>query len=191
MGLPTKKKADRERSRGLRADGWQTPGPLTGLRSVAFDALSRHLGSCTDPNEVGQALSDYLHHWFDRVLFMVVRGQELEGRLGAGLEETTDPRQVRISLSTPSTISHVVAARTPFLGTLPNQGQDGVLCAVLGPEGPMVLVPILIRSRVVALLCGGTRNRPLPERELGDVVVLAESKYEAILAARKKTRSPS
>ncbi len=185
LGLPTKSTAKTGR-RSRKLSGWKVPGASDGLRSVAFDALRRQIEGCHDPNDVGRALVAYLHNWYKRTLFLVVRGQSLEGRFGSGLPPGIDPRHARVSLTQPSTMAHVLSARVPFRGTIPSQGQDGVLTEILGTNGPMLLAPILIGSRAVALLCGAFPDKPIVERELGDVLVLAESQYEQILAERKK-----
>ncbi len=184
LGLATKGVERRKRER----TAWQAPGAL---RSVAFDALKKHLDTCTTADSVGQALCDYLSHWFEKVLFLAVKGSSLEGRLGIGLPGEVSARDIRLSMENTSTVGKVVAARTPFQGILPKHGTDGDLLGFLRAHGPILLVPVLVRSRVVALLCGAFPKRPVMERELGDAMVLAESAYERILLAKRRSESPS
>jgi hypothetical protein len=107
---------------------------------------------------------EYLRRFADRAVFLAVKKQEIRGMDIAGKGTSREAiRSFWVPISARSTLSQVIAGRQLHLGSLSRHPADGVLSAALGGRPDRVLViPVIIRNRVVALLYADSLAADLP-----------------------------
>jgi Type II secretion system (T2SS), protein E, N-terminal domain len=150
---------------------------------AAVDAL--HVAP--DRDAVAVALVNYLARMFKRAAFFVVRKGELAGWLGyGGGLHPSELRRAVLKLDKPSTFREILQARLPFRGPIGDATSRDFLIDALGwaPETVLV-VPLMLRDRVVGLLYGDDQKEPVPEDHVAELERAGSAALEAILAAKK------
>ncbi len=132
--------------------------------------------------------------FFEYAALFVVQGDLAEGRdaagAGAGRERVT---ALGVPLDLPSSLERMRRHRAPRIGPFGSEGLDADLIRDLGraaarPDRSVALLPILIRSRVVAILFGDDGEADVTLPGLGDVIAftaLAARALERILVRKK------
>ena len=134
---------------------------------------------------------DFAKQYFEYAALFVVRGDLAEGRDAWGPGANKDKvLTIGVALDLPSSLATASQRKTPVLAPLGREGLDAVLAEDLGRLGmPGVLVlPIVVRERTVALLYGDHGSEPVEYGSVGDVVALAPlvaSAFERILLRKK------
>ena len=146
-------------------------------------------------DDVGALLVEYASQLVRRVALFVVRRGALVGHdvRGAGLERAII-ELIHVPLGQPSLLDDVVRARVPYRGEIPDTAQDGALgrCIATLSRADVLVCPVLVRDRVVAVLFGTQIVDPLPEAELQAALHEAGRAYERILlSARAESHSPT
>jgi hypothetical protein len=135
-------------------------------------------------NDVAALLLDYASKVLGRAVLFVVRGGQLCGydARGGGLDRAS-VELLTISLSQDSLFREIVQQRLPFRGLLPATPHNRTLARALGadPAADVLLLPILVRDRVVALVFGDSLSMTLPEAALQALCYEAGLAYERVL----------
>ena len=159
-------------------------GTLPGLSPPRVAPPLDAFRSAPARDAVGTLLVDYASQLVRRVALFVVRRGALVGHdvRGAGLERAI-VELIHVPLGRPSLLDDVVRARVPYRGELPDTAQDRALgrCIATLERADVLVCPVLVRDRVVAVLFGTQVEDPLPEADLQAALHEAGRAYERIL----------
>lgn len=154
----------------------------------------QELEDATTSDTVLDVVFAFSAQFFEYAALFVVQGDLAEGRdaagAGAGRERVT---ALGVPLDLPSSLERMRRHRAPMIGPLVGEGLDADLIRDLGrasarPDRSVALLPILIRSRVVAILFGDDGEADVTLPGLGDVIAvtaLAARALERILVRKK------
>jgi len=149
--------------------------PLLGLREVgARDAIAA-------------LVLDYVSLLARRTLFFVIKKDLLTGQdaRGEGLDSATI-KQVAINIEAPSIFRDVIASRLPYRGPLPETPANRAFAATIGGiEGEILLMPIAIRDRIIAVLYADRARGPLPDASLHATTREAGLAFERLILSAK------
>jgi hypothetical protein len=128
----------------------QEPKP----KKLTTGELLHQISAASKRDEIIKAALEFLLHYSERSIFFVVQQERIKGHSVAG--EATSREAIRslwIPANSVSTLREVVSDRQIHYGALGSSPADTVLASALGgkPERALV-VPVMIRSRVVGLL---------------------------------------
>ncbi len=177
-----------------RKRGRDRTGTLPGLQpEVNAPAPVAGLRAAKDREAVATLLLEYAAQLLGRAVLFVVSKDALRGyhARGAGLDRAS-VEVLQIPLSTPSQFREVVRTRLPFRGPLADSPQARAIGRVLGLEASadVVLLPIVVAGRVVAVLFGDQIARDIPESALQITLHEAGMAYERlILEARSRAQT--
>ncbi|HEY7955094.1 MAG TPA: hypothetical protein VII38_07365 [Polyangia bacterium] len=145
------------------------------------------LRAATARDEVAQLLLDYLALLLQRALLFVIKKPLLVGQDARG--ERIDPIAVKalaIHLEAPSIFRDVVAARLPYRGPLPETPANRAFAQTVGGVGSEVLImPIAVRDRIIAVLFADGARMPLPDAALHATCREAGLAYERLILEAK------
>jgi hypothetical protein len=161
---------------------------LTGMPTVAIpDPPLARLRATTSRAEVAQALLDYLAQMAPRSALFVVRANVLAGFDGRGAIDIEGLKRVQIAVDAPSLFRDVVQSRLPYRGPLPETPANRAFAhLVSAPPGEVLLLPIAVRERVIALAYADGLSTPLPDAALHAVSREAGAAYERLILAAKR-----
>jgi hypothetical protein len=162
-------------------------GTLPGFPALAApDPPLADLRSAADKDAIARAVLDYFSQLAGRVIFFAVKKSLLAGHDGRGQIDSVAVRQIAISLDAPSLFRDVVASRLPYRGPLPETvGNMGFANAIGGVDTDVLLMPIAIRDRIVALLYADHTSQPLPSAALHATTREAGLAYERLILQAK------
>jgi hypothetical protein len=160
-------------------------GPLPELPPLA------ELRTATARDEVARIVLDFAARFLGRAVLFVVRKDTLQGfdARGGGLERDS-VEVLQIPVAGASLFRDVVQSRLPYRGPLPPTPLTKLVARALelSPNAEVVLLPIAVRARVVALLLGDRIEQHLPEASLQALAYEAGMAYERIIV---QTRAAS
>jgi hypothetical protein len=134
---------------------------------------------------IAEALLDYVAQMAGRVILFVVRKAFLVG-IDARGEELQLVKQLAIDLDGPSLFRDVVASRLPYRGPLPETPANrGFAQALGGVTSEILLMPIAIRDRIIAVLFADNASQPMPDAALHATTREAGLAYERLILASK------
>jgi hypothetical protein len=141
-------------------------------------------------DEIAAAVLDYVALMMRRAAFFVMKKSILIGHDARGAE--IDPSTVRklvINVEAPSLFRDVIASRLPYRGPLPETPANRAFAHALGGVSSEVLVmPIAVRDRIIALLFADGAAQPLPDAALHATVREAGLAYERLILDSKAPR---
>ncbi|RMH38009.1 MAG: hypothetical protein D6689_20260 [Deltaproteobacteria bacterium] len=159
----------------------------------ADDALAV-LATADDRDAVGAAIVGYLRMTFGCGAVLICKQDAALGWLGSFPEVDADLiESIAIPLSAPSAFQRAYAARAPFAGRPPADGDDVQrrLWKLLRcpPPAEVIVVPVVIGTRVVNLVYAHAADGgPLPAgHRLADVCAAAGDAFARIIRARKSS----
>jgi hypothetical protein len=132
--------------------------------------------------------------FFEYSALFVIQGDLAEGRDAAGPGASRERvTAIGVPLDLPSSLEKLRRHRAPMVGPLEVEGLDADLIRDLGREGArpgrsIALLPLLIRTRAVAILFGDDGEADVTLTGLGDVIAfsaLAARALERILVRKK------
>lgn len=136
------------------------------LEQCSIDAVSMELAEARDRDAVAAALVGWGASLFERTALCVVAGEMVKGwEAYARGERLEGFDELRIGLDEPSAFQTVVRDRGIFLGAVPETPANRRLLDALGgtPRG-VLLVPMVMKRRVVTVLCAADDPGRLGER---------------------------
>ena len=159
------------------APGSEYPDPpLAALRAV------------TTREDIARTLLHYMVQMSPRAALFVVRRKMLVGYDGKGVPlDLRALRQLRFPMQAPSLFRDVIQSRLPYRGYMENTPVFSVLTGFLGElPGDIILFPISVREKVVAVLYADGLTKPVPDAILLAVVREAGRAYERIILESKR-----
>ncbi|MCL2448483.1 MAG: hypothetical protein FWD17_06010 [Polyangiaceae bacterium] len=174
----------REVSPGPRA-GRRRRGPLTfdQARAEAEEALHRDV--------LLDLFFDYARQFFDYAVLFLVQADIAEGRDAFGSGASRDRvLGIGVPLDLPSLLATAREKRAPVLAVAPSDGLDAVLLADLHrpPQSEVAVIPLLVRTRAVAILVGDCGDAGIDRDSVRQVVAfgsVAGKAFERIIVRRK------
>jgi len=142
------------------------------------------LRAATDRDTVAQVILDYAAQLVGRATLFVVRKGVLSGFDARGGDlDRASVEVLQIPLLAPSLFREVTTTRLPFRGPLPDTPQNRTIARAMGTSlaADVMLCPIQIRDRVVAVLFADHITQLLPEAELQATLHEAGVAYARII----------
>ena len=138
-------------------------------------------------DEIAAAVLDYVALMMRRAAFFVMKKSILIGHDARGTD--LDPSTVKklvINVEAPSLFRDVIASRLPYRGPLPETPANRAFAHALGGVSSEVLVmPIAVRDRVIAVLFADGAAQPLPDAALHATVREGGLAYERLILESK------
>jgi hypothetical protein len=149
------------------------------------------LRAARDRDEIAAAVLDWVALLMRRGAFFVMKKSILIGHdaRGADIDRST-VRKLVINVEAPSLFRDVIASRLPYRGPLPETPANRAFAHALGGvSSEVLLMPVAVRDRVIAVLFGDGAAQPLPDAALHATVREAGLAYERlILEGKAQTR---
>jgi hypothetical protein len=171
----------------LREDEPERPrkATLPGFPVFAPDPPLLQLRSAATRDEIAREVLDYVGQLTARVILFVVRKALLVGHDARGVDVGT-VRRVSVHVDAPSLFRDVVASRLPYRGPLPETPANRAFAhAIGGVQSEVLLMPIAIRDRIVAVLYADGAAQPLPDAALHATTREAGLAYERLILEGK------
>jgi hypothetical protein len=178
-----------------RAAGGKTSladGPQDRVRGpITPAALEEALLDLRTSDEVLKVFFEFARQYFEYAALFVVRADLAEGHdawgPGASREKVVT---IGVPLDLPGLLATARQRRAPVLAPLGREGLDADLAFDLGRTQTrgVVVLPIVVRGRVVALLYGDHAGASVEYSSVGDVIAIAPlvaSAFERILVKKK------
>jgi hypothetical protein len=138
-------------------------------------------------DEIAHAVLDYVAVLMRRAAFFVMKKSILIGFDSRGGDlEVSMVRKLVINVEAPSLFRDVIASRLPYRGPLPETPANRAFAHAIGGVSPEVLVmPIAVRDRIIAVLFADGAAQPLPDAALHATVREAGLAYERLILESK------
>ena len=141
---------------------------IEAAKRFTIDNLSRELVDAPDRDAVATALVRYLGEEFGRAALLLVTRDAIAGWMAQeGGKPVPGFNELRVGLSESSVLLSVTKAKIPYRGPVAGTPANLRLLKALGgdePEG-ILLVPLVMNNRVVAMLCAAGELEPLGARQ--------------------------
>jgi type IV pilus assembly protein PilB len=155
---------------------------------VAPDPPLAQLRAAIGRDEIARAVLDYVGQLAGRVVFFVVKKTLLVGHDARGFDVGA-VRHVAVSMEAPSLFRDVVASRLPYRGPLPETAANRAFAHALGGlSSEVLLMPIAVRTRIVALLFADSSGQALPDAALHATTREAGLAFERLILEGKHAR---
>jgi Type II secretion system (T2SS), protein E, N-terminal domain len=162
---------------------------LQGLQQMTVpDPPLAELRAAQHRDEIAHAVLDYMARLLRRACFFVIKKSILTGydARGADLDQASVRRLV-INVAAPSLFRDVIASRLPYRGPLPETPANRAFAyAIGGIPGDVLLMPIAVRDRVIAVLFADGAAQPLPDAALHATIREAGLAYERLILEAKR-----
>jgi hypothetical protein len=159
---------------------------LRGLGFAAPDPPIRPLQAAQARDEVAKLVLDYMEQLAGRTILLVVRKSLLIGHDARGLDGD-ELGQLAVNVAAPSLFRDAVVSRLPYLGPLPLDDMTRAFALVLGGvEGDVLLMPITVRDRVIAVVFADRMLRALPDAAVHATAREAGLAYERLILDGKR-----
>jgi hypothetical protein len=159
--------------------------------AITVEDAQTELEQATERDTIFDLLFEFARQYFDYTAVFVVHGELAEGRdaFGDGAAREKVAR-IGVPLDLPSILS-AAREKKALLQRVPSpDGLDAVLMSDLGRSGKTVcsVLPVVVRTRVVALLLGDGGETGIEAATLADVegvVIQATAAFERLIVRRK------
>lgn len=152
------------------------PAPMVPLEPIR---------NATSRDEVASLMLDYVALLCRRSLLFVIRRGQLVGFAARG-DEAPRLAQLSLPLDAPTLLRDVIVSRLPYRGPLPITEENDRFADALGGVATEVLVmPITIREKLIALLYADGPLRPLPDAELHAVTREVGLAFERLILEKR------
>jgi hypothetical protein len=156
--------------------------------STKLVELLRDLDRATSRDQVIDTLLGYLALSHDRVAFLVLKNGALSPFHQRPAASGPAPT---LSLEQPSTLQDVVGTRLPYRGTLADEASQKFVTDTFGATpGEVLILPIAVRDRVVAVLYGDGRRVIGFDEHFAIAGRAAGLALERILQAKRASTQP-
>ena len=156
--------------------------------STRLVELLRDLDHAGTRDQVIESLLGYLARSHDRVAFLALKN----GAMSPFLQRPASTRPApSLSLEQPSTLQDVVGTRLPYRGTIADEPSQAFLTETFGvAPGEVLVLPIAVRDRVVAVLYGDGRLGAGFDEHFAIAGRAAGLALERILQAKRASTQP-
>jgi hypothetical protein len=154
------------------------------------DPPLRRLRASTNRDEIAAATLDYMAHLMRRTVFFVVKKSLLQafGVRAHGFD-TAQLNNLALEIDQPSIFRDVISSRLPYRGPLPHTPANAAFAAALGGVGSeIILMPIAVRDRIIAVIFGESPLMLIPDAALHATIREAGLAYERVILAAKAGR---
>ena len=164
-----------------------TPESVADLEALMMSAEER--------DHIAHALMLYLSESFSRVLCFMVRGDEVAGWLGTGLDvDESQLEQFRLDFTSPSIFLNLKAGTPIYRGPLPKMAAHESLISIWGGRYPRecLLVPVQIKGRLVTVIYLDKGRKALGGIDLGEIQEigrLTSRAFESFLVRRRESKA--
>lgn len=171
-------------------EGGYNDSRIEAAQRYTIDTLSRALADAPDRDAVAAALMSYMGQEFDRAALLLVTRDAVAGWMAMdGGNPIPRFDELKIGLDEPSVLLSVVKAKVPYWGPIAGTPANLRLLKALGggePEG-VLLVPLVMNNRVVAMLCtlGGLELLSALQAGLQAVARKAVLAFEVLILKNK------
>jgi hypothetical protein len=159
--------------------------------AITVDVARTELEEAAERDTIFDLLFEFARQYFDYTAVFIVHGETAEGRDAFGDGAARDKvARIGVPLDLPSILAEARQSKA-MLQRLPSQeGLDAVLMADLGRSGKTtcMVLPVVVRTRVVAMLLGDGGDTGIEASTLADVagiVVQATAAFERLIVRRK------
>ncbi|WP_338865601.1 hypothetical protein [Myxococcus stipitatus] len=166
------------------------PPPLSPL---SFSEAQAELARSLDREDVARTVLRFAAGKWRRNLLLSVQGSLVTGwhGMGSGVRESS-VRRIGVALREQSTFRLVRDTRSHYVGPIRRDAAMGVFYKLLGGGFPTtaVILPLLVRGKVVHLLYVDNGPDQLTPPDVGELLILSQSvgrSYEAMMKRRKGT----
>jgi hypothetical protein len=145
------------------------------------------LRAASHRDAIAQAVLDYVAVLMRRAAFFVMKKSILIGFESRGADlEVALVKKLVINVEAPSLFRDVIASRLPYRGPLPETPANRAFAHAIGGVSQEVLVmPIAVRDRIIAVLFADGAAQPLPDAALHATVREAGLAYERLILESK------
>jgi len=160
-------------------------GPLT------LDVAKNELDEANERDTIFDLLFEFTRQYFDYTAVFIVHGDIAEGRDAFGEGATRDKvARIGVPLDLPGILTTAREKKSTIQRVPASDGLDAVLMNDLGRPGKTVciVVPVIVRTRVVALLLGDGGETGIDTPTLDDIQAIlasATSAFERLIVRRK------
>jgi hypothetical protein len=164
---------------------------LPGFAAITVpDPPLARLRAAKHRDDIAHAVLDYVAVLMRRAAFFVMKKSILIGFDGRGGDlDMSMVRKLVINVEAPSLFRDVIASRLPYRGPLPETPANRAFAHAVGGVSTEVLVmPIAVRDRIIAVLFADGAAQPLPDAALHATVREAGLAYERLILEAKAAR---
>ncbi|QSQ18110.1 general secretion pathway protein GspE [Myxococcus landrumensis] len=169
------------------------PVPEPPLSPLSFSEAQAELARSLDREDVARTVLRFAAGKWRRNLLLSVQGSLVTGwhGMGSGVRESS-VRRIGVALREQSTFRLVRDTRSHYIGPIRRDGAMAVFYKLLGGGFPTtaVILPLLVRGKVVHLLYVDNGPDQLTPPDVGELLILSQSvgrSYEAMMKRRKGT----
>jgi hypothetical protein len=146
------------------------------------------LRASKDRDEITALVLDYLMLLARRTGFFVVRQGRLAGYDFRGSDlRVGSVRKITIPLTAPSLFRDVIFSLRPYRGVMPEREVHHAFMTMFGAvEGEVLIIPIVVRDRVVALVFTDRLIQPFPDAAVHAACREAGLAYERLLLSKRR-----
>jgi hypothetical protein len=143
------------------------------------------LRGASNRDDIARVMLDYLERLTSRSLLLVVKRGSLVGQDGRGPRLSGDKaRAISLALDDPSIFRDVIRSRLPYRGPLPDTTANRAFAERLrGLSEEVLLMPIGVRERIIAIVFADEPLMPLPDAALHATTREAGLAFERIILA--------
>ncbi|AGC46210.1 general secretion pathway protein E [Myxococcus stipitatus DSM 14675] len=170
-----------------------SPPPEAPLSPLSFAEAQAELARSLDREDVARTVLRFAAGKWRRNLLLSVQGSLVTGwhGMGSGVRESS-VRRIGVALREQSTFRLVRDTRSHYIGPVRRDGAMAVFYKLLGGGFPTtaVILPLLVRGKVVHLLYVDNGADQLTPPDVGELLILSQSvgrSYEAMMKRRKGT----
>jgi hypothetical protein len=164
-------------------------GPRSETRTLSFGEAVTQLRQAGHRDEIVRTALQYAARHLELAAMLIHEDDRLSGWMGFG-DGSEQLQGLTVELASDSAFRTVVETRAQYLGPLPATPVHARFLETLGRPSPhaVLILPVRLRSRVVALLYGDNGQRPLPGRLAADLTLFVthvQLALESLLLRRK------
>lgn len=171
--------------------GMSGPAKAPELPALSFAEAQARLQSSVSREDIAATILQFARSKFVRALLLNVQGDLVTGWKGLGPQVTVQSvRRIGVSLREPNTFKLVRDLKSHFVGPMKQTPGMAVFYELLGGGFPKtaVLLPLLVRGKLVHLLYVDHGPQQLTPPDVGELLILSQSvtrSYETLIRQRK------
>ena len=159
--------------------------------AITVDVAKAELEEAGERDTIFDLVFEFARQYFDYTAVFIVHGEIAEGRDSFGDGSPRDRvARIGVPLDMPSVLATAREKKTILQKIPAREGLDAILMADLGRAGTsiVIVVPVVVRTRVVALLLGDGGDTGIDQQTLADVegiIANASAAFERLILRRK------
>ncbi|MEO7111165.1 MAG: hypothetical protein ABI183_12070 [Polyangiaceae bacterium] len=165
--------------------------PRQRLRPLTFADARKELENVADRDGILDLVFDFGRQFFDYAALFVVHGDIAEGRDAYGPGASRDQvAGIGVPLDLPGLLATARNSRGPVVQAPSHEGLDAVMIGDLhrGARAAVAVVPVIVRTRAVAMLYGDAGDVAVTHDAIADVITfatLAGQAFEKLILKKK------